>query len=52
VAEWLVSLKTDIMLLREKVHGMGPEYVFADSGVEIRTIEAVTLAQAISEQKN
>jgi cation diffusion facilitator family transporter len=50
VAEWLVGLKTDVVLLREDVRGKGPAYVFADAGVETRLTEAATLAEAIAEQ--
>ena len=50
VSEWLVDLKTDLVLLRQSVHGKGPAYVFADAGVETRMTQADTLAQAISEQ--
>ncbi len=49
VGEWLVSLKTDVVLLREDVHGRGPAYVFADAGVETRLTQATTLAQAVEE---
>ena len=50
VGEWLVGLKTDIVLLREDVHGKGPAYVFADAGVETQLTRATTLAQALAEQ--
>jgi predicted Fe-Mo cluster-binding NifX family protein len=50
VAEWLVGQKIDIVLLREDVRGKGPAYVFADAGVETRSTEAETLAEAIAEQ--
>jgi cation diffusion facilitator family transporter len=50
VGEWLVSLKADVVLLREDVQGKGPAYVFADAGVETRLTDAQTLAEAISEQ--
>jgi cation diffusion facilitator family transporter len=50
VGEWLVGLKTDIVVLREDVHGKGPAYVFADAGVETRLTEATTLAEAIAQQ--
>jgi cation diffusion facilitator family transporter len=50
VSEWLVALKTDVVLLRQDVHGKGPAYVFADAGVETRTTQAATLAEAIAEQ--
>jgi cation diffusion facilitator family transporter len=50
VAEWLVGQKTDVVLLREDVHGKGPAYVFADAGVPTHLIQASTLAEAIAEQ--
>jgi cation diffusion facilitator family transporter len=50
VGEWLVGLKSDIVVLREDVHGKGPAYVFADAGVETRLTEATTLAEAIAQQ--
>jgi predicted Fe-Mo cluster-binding NifX family protein len=50
VSEWLVTLKTDVVLLRQDVHGKGPAYVFADAGVETRMTRAATLAEAIAEQ--
>jgi cation diffusion facilitator family transporter len=50
VAEWLVGLKTDVVLLREDVHGKGPAYVFADAGIETRLTQAATLAEAIADQ--
>ena len=48
VGEWLVGLKTDVVLLREDVQGKGPAYVFADAGVETRLTQAATLAEAAS----
>jgi cation diffusion facilitator family transporter len=48
VAEWLVGLKVDVVLLREDLSGKGPTYVFGDAGVEIRYTEARTFAQALS----
>ena len=50
VAEWLVGLKTDHILLREDVHGRGPAYVFADAGVIIHQTEAPTLAEAVAKE--
>jgi cation diffusion facilitator family transporter len=50
VSEWLVGLKTDVVLLHAGVQGKGPSYVFADAGVEVRQTEAGTLAEAIAEQ--
>jgi cation diffusion facilitator family transporter len=47
VAEWLVSQKLDRVVLKEDLQGKGPEYVFADAGVEIILTEAETVAQAL-----
>jgi cation diffusion facilitator family transporter len=35
VAEWLISVKVDRVVLKENLQGKGPEYVFKDAGVEI-----------------
>jgi len=48
VAEWLVGLKVDIVLLREDLSGKGPMYVFGNAGVEPRHTEAHTFAEALS----
>ena len=50
VAEWLVGLKIDVVLLREDVQGKGPAYVFADAGIETRLTQTATLTEAIAEQ--
>ena len=44
-----MSLKTDVVLLRENLQGKGPAYVFADAGVETRMTAAKTLSAAISD---
>ena len=51
VSEWLVSLKTDMVLLRENLQGKGPAYVFADAGVETQMTTAKTLSAAITDHK-
>ncbi|MDZ7580631.1 MAG: cation diffusion facilitator family transporter [Deltaproteobacteria bacterium] len=51
VSEWLVSLKTDVVLLRENLQGKGPAYVFADAGVETHLTAAKTLSAAIRDHK-
>jgi predicted Fe-Mo cluster-binding NifX family protein len=51
VAEWLVGLKVDTVLLRDKVSGKGPAYVFADAGVEMRRTEAANLLRAVTEHQ-
>ena len=48
VAEWLVKQKADVVLLRENLQGKGPEYVFANAGVEMRTITAETVAAVLA----
>jgi predicted Fe-Mo cluster-binding NifX family protein len=50
VAEWLVSLKTDLVLLKEDVRGKGPAYVFRDAGVEIVLTAESSLGKAIVAQ--
>ena len=50
VAEWLVGLKADAVLLREDVQGKGPAYVFADAGVDTWLTQATTLTEAVLEQ--
>ncbi|WP_158258377.1 cation diffusion facilitator family transporter [Rhodopila globiformis] len=49
VAEWLVSLKADTVLLRKDMHGQGPAYVLADAGTQMRVTHAVTLDQALAD---
>ncbi len=43
VSEWLVKNGVDVVLLKERLHGKGPEYVFSDAGVEVSLIEATSL---------
>jgi predicted Fe-Mo cluster-binding NifX family protein len=49
VAEWLVALKADAVVVRESLRGKGPVYVFGDAGVELQETEATTLSQAMAE---
>jgi len=49
VAEWLVHLKVDVVLLRDDLTGKGPSYVFAGAGVEVRQTGARTFAEALSQ---
>jgi cation diffusion facilitator family transporter len=49
VAEWLIALKTDVVLLRESLQGKGPVYVFGDAGVEMQETGATTLLAVIAE---
>jgi hypothetical protein len=48
----LLSLKTDVVLLRENLQGKGPAYVFADAGVETQMTTAKTLSAAILDHEN
>lgn len=50
VGEWLVGLKTDVVLLREDLQGKGPAYLFRDAGMEIRLTQAAGRREAIEEQ--
>ena len=50
MAEWMVALKADVVVLREDVQGKGPAYVFADAGVETRLTRSETLTGALVEQ--
>jgi len=52
VAEWLVAQKVDTVLLKESLHGKGPEYVFADAGVETVLTEAETVGEAMEEARS
>lgn len=47
VAEWLVVQKVDQVVIKENLQGKGPEYVFADAGVETMSSEADTTNLAL-----
>jgi len=49
VAEWLVSQKVDRVVLKENLKGKGPEYVFADAGVEMIYTKAASVSSALDE---
>lgn len=51
VAEWLVGQKVDVVLVKESLHNKGPEYVFANAGVEMHDVVADTLAAALAALK-
>jgi len=51
VAEWLVGQKVDVVLVRESLHNKGPEYVFANAGIEMHDVVADTLAAALAALK-
>jgi len=48
VAEWLVGMKVDVVVLQEDVRGKGPEYVLRDAGVIMRLTDKPTLAGALA----
>ncbi|MBN1583694.1 MAG: cation diffusion facilitator family transporter [Anaerolineae bacterium] len=50
VAEWLVSQKVDVVLLRQVLQHKGPVYALRDAGIELRQTEAATVAGVIREQ--
>ncbi|HQJ52585.1 MAG TPA: cation diffusion facilitator family transporter [Anaerolineae bacterium] len=47
VAEWLVKLRVDQLVVREELEGKGPAYVLADAGVRIVLTQAANLATAL-----
>jgi len=49
VAEWLVGLNVDLVLMKESLRGKGPVYVFGNAGVEMQETSAPTLSQALEE---
>jgi len=50
VAEWLVGQKVDVVVLKEDLGRKGPVYVFADAGVEVRTVDAKDMHEAIEDK--
>jgi len=47
VSEFLVGEQMDYLVLREKTHGRGPEYVLRDAGVEMEMTESERLEEAL-----
>jgi cation diffusion facilitator family transporter len=45
LAEYLVERKVDVLYLKKPFEGKGPEYVFSNSGVEVRITEKETIKQ-------
>ncbi len=52
VAEWLVTQKIDVILIKEDVSNKGPEYIFRDAGVKLISSEKNTLSDALSDVCN
>jgi cation diffusion facilitator family transporter len=50
LAEWLVSQKVDCIFVKEGLLGKGPEYVFANAGVEMTRSEFDTLGMALEKE--
>jgi len=51
VAEFLIKSGIDVLLLKEKFAGKGPEYALANSDVNIVMTEAETMYEALSEHE-
>jgi len=51
VAEFLVKNSVDRVVVREKFHGKGPEYVFREAGVEVTITPKSDLREVIAELK-
>jgi predicted Fe-Mo cluster-binding NifX family protein len=47
VSEFLVKQGMDYLVLRERTHGRGPEYVLRDAGVELEMTEQERLEEAL-----
>ncbi len=45
LAEFLVTMKVDVLYTRETFEGKGPEYVFTDAGVEVRKTNVKNLGE-------
>jgi len=51
VAEFLIKRGIDVLLLKEKFEGKGPEYALANSDVHVVITEAETMHEALSEHE-
>lgn len=51
VAEFLIKRGSDVLLLKEKFEGKGPEYALANSDVNVDITEAETMYEALSEHE-
>jgi predicted Fe-Mo cluster-binding NifX family protein len=49
VSEFLVGQGMDYLVLRERTHGRGPEYVLRDAGVEVEMTDGERLDQVLRE---
>jgi hypothetical protein len=49
VAESLVGLNVDVVLMKESLRGKGPLYVLGDPGVETHHTGATTPSEALGE---
>jgi len=49
VAEFLAASDVDAVLLREKLHGRGPAYVFSDAGIEVIETKQENLEELLDE---
>lgn len=51
VAEFLAASDVDVVVLREELHGRGPEYVFSDAGIDVIRTEQEEWAALLEELK-
>jgi predicted Fe-Mo cluster-binding NifX family protein len=50
VAEFLIKRGVDVLLLKEKFSGKGPEYALSNSGVDVVITNAETMKEALLQQ--
>ncbi len=50
VAEFLIKREVDVLLLKEKFEGKGPEYALSNSDVEVVMTGAETMEEALAQQ--
>jgi len=50
-AELLVKNGVDVVVVKRKFHGRGPEYVFRDAGMEVKVTEKSTIGEVMDELK-
>ena len=50
VAEFLIKREVDVLLLKEKFDGKGPEYALSNSDVEVVMTSAETMEEALAQQ--
>ena len=48
VAEFLIKRGVDVLLLKEKFSGKGPEYALSNSDVDVVITDVATMKEALS----